>query len=236
MYCGENIAVKAQEADAEAVTIRCRRWSCPICEPHRKDEFIALAFAGKPQRLVTITWRTRPGMTRCEIARAMLKAWKAYVRKYRGRKREHEMEYLLVWELTQKGTPHAHILCRCGWIDQDELSDFMRDKLDSPIVDVRNVVRKPKKVAYTAKYLTKANALIEGTKRYFRSTGWAPKFSYKKTVEKRPGVWKFFRVSLDLWLKEAFESGYREVTRRRDYAHVTRGPPRMPVQEASSHG
>jgi len=88
----------------------------------------------------------------------MKKAFAKLVQKIRYK--TGNFEYLLVFELTKKGTPHIHMLSRGGFIPQAWLSDQWKKLTGSFIVDIRRIRRKKDVSNYITKYLGKAIASV----------------------------------------------------------------------------
>lgn len=149
--------------------MRCRSWSCPNCAPRRRKQLIAQALQGEPTRFVTLTvnpgWYDSPEERGLKLSRA----WRDFVRDYRKRHPARELQYLAVVELTKRGEPHLHIICRSDWINQKDLSDWMRKALGAPIVDVRLVKGVRDVAQYVAKYISKRPIRLGTLKRYWRS-------------------------------------------------------------------
>jgi len=78
-------------------------------------------------------------------------------------------DFMAVFEATQAGTPHLHILARVRWIDQKWLSDTMNDLIQSPIVDIRRIDNRGRAVAYVTKYVGKCPTQFGHSKRYWKS-------------------------------------------------------------------
>lgn len=72
------------------------------------------------------------------------------------RKRFGEFEYLCVWELTKKGTPHIHMLQRGDFVPKKELSKIWCKYTGSFIVDMRQIWNEKSIYAYLTKYMGKS--------------------------------------------------------------------------------
>lgn len=83
--------------------------------------------------------------------------------------KEKRIEFLAVFEATKLGWPHLHILCRSKWIDYHWLSDQMRKRLNSPMVNVQRITNPAKAAGYVAKYCGKAPHKFGDCKRYWKS-------------------------------------------------------------------
>lgn len=69
-----------------------------------------------------------------------------------------QFEYLLVWELTKKGTPHIHLLQRGVFIPKQKLSDMWCKLTGSFIVDMKRIRRDSEVARYMTKYMGKSIA------------------------------------------------------------------------------
>lgn len=75
-YCGERSIVKSNAAMIEAVTLKCRAWTCPDCEPLRKAQLIAQAHRGRPNTFITLTVRSTRYANPAMAAQALAGAWR----------------------------------------------------------------------------------------------------------------------------------------------------------------
>lgn len=85
-----------------------------------------------------------------------------------------EFHYLLVWETTKRGWPHAHILARTSYLPQRALSRHWKHLTGAPVVDIRRVTDHRGPTHYLAKYLTKSLAAPAHLKRYRTSRHFWP--------------------------------------------------------------
>lgn len=136
-----------------AVPTFCHRWDCPDCGPYRKTKAMAQAKAGKPERIITLTTRPRPGMDTLHAVRWMRERWQRLL--YRLRRQFPRLEYFAVTELHKSGWPHMHILTRGCYIPQRMLSDWWMKLTGSFKVHIQHIQRKWKGVCEATKYLLK---------------------------------------------------------------------------------
>jgi len=169
MICGEEVKVKVYRDREEAITLHCRRWSCPNCDDQRKRELIALAHSGNPTKFLTLTHVRRSGLTADQAACRLADAWRRLRRHLIRKHKLTSLPFLCVIEAHKSGWPHMHILLRGPYLPQPEISDWMRKKLASPVVDIRAIDDRGKVGGYIAKYVGKAPHRFKGTKRYWRS-------------------------------------------------------------------
>lgn len=172
MRCEKSALVKLKDGKATFYPYRCKCWKCKNCAPRLRRKVIAFAKAGKPNKFITLTVRPSAFNTPDEAARALVGAWRRcreMLKRYHGHK---EIEFLAVFEEHKSGWPHLHILTRSKFIRQRWLSKYMRERIDSPIVDIRKVRRASDAAAYVAKYIAKAPMRFGGCKRYWTSARW----------------------------------------------------------------
>jgi hypothetical protein len=75
-YCGEQTLVKDDGRAVEAISLRCRAWTCPDCAPIRRRQLMAQAAAGRPDLLITITHRRAADLTPASAAARLSHAWR----------------------------------------------------------------------------------------------------------------------------------------------------------------
>ena len=172
MLCTDLALVKVSARVRVAKPLSCRSWHCPECRPGRHRQLLAQGFAGLPNRFITLTSNpAQPGGVAIR-AQALAHAWRLIVKRLRRAHPRSELAYLAVFEKTQKGEPHLHILYRGPWIPQAWLSAAMDELTHSPIVDIRHVDDSQKAVRYVAKYVGKDPERFLGCKRYWSSRNW----------------------------------------------------------------
>lgn len=172
MLCNEASLVNVGVKSFRAVSLRCRSWGCPLCQPERQRQLVALAASGKPTVFITLTCNPRVGHSPAARARALAKAWPVIVRRACKKYGYKNIPYFCVFEATKKGEPHLHILARVKWIDQRWLSNQMRELTGAPIVDIRKVRSVKEAASYISKYIGKAPHRFKTCKRYWRTRSW----------------------------------------------------------------
>lgn len=170
--CQSRSLVNDHGRGAVAVTLRCRSWRCPECQPLRRNQLVDLALSGKPQRFVTVTINPRVGVSPADRAARLANAWRNFVKRAVRMLGGKKIEYLAVFEATKRGEPHLHLLVRGPWIAQKYISDQMRDLINSPIVDIRKVKHRKGAAAYVSKYIGKDPHRFATCKRYWHTKGW----------------------------------------------------------------
>jgi len=173
--------VKQSGRKIKITPLRCKCWSCKRCAPLKKKQLRWMALKGRPTKMITLTVSSQAGPTPTARARSLVTAWRQVRRKARKEFRQSKIEFLAVFEKTEAGEPHLHILTRMQYVPQAWLSAQMGKLICSPIVHIRAI--KSKKVAswYVSKYVAKDPTRFEGTKRFWRS------FDYMKKPKKPPG-------------------------------------------------
>jgi len=196
MLCDEFSLVKPHERGFYALPLLCKRWTCDTCRIIRKRRLVAQAIAGKPDTFITLTVNPAQGKGPTDRAEQLARAWRVVVARAKRHYGYDHIPYFVVFEATQQGEPHLHILCRVKWIDQKWLSTQMADIMKSPIVDIRRVRSKKQCASYIAKYIGKSPGKFGTCKRYWQTKGWsAPLKDYKEELDTLPGKWQIVKVS-----------------------------------------
>ena len=171
-YCQTNSLLVKYPPGIKINPLRCKRWTCPECQPRRCAKLKREAKRGNPNTFITLTVNPKVGWDRDHRARMLVEAWRRTRRKAQDEWGNKTIPFLAVFEETKAGEPHLHIVCRSRWIPQDWLSDQMKAELDAPIVDIKRVKSKRQVSSYVAKYVGKGPEKFPGTKRYWRSQDW----------------------------------------------------------------
>lgn len=169
MFCGETSIRASSHYGEVATAIKCRSWGCPDCFEMRQRRLASQCINGKPNRFITITCRYGEFGTKEKAAAAIAKAWRDTVKQWRRLQSWHKCEYIAVFEPTDHGWPHLHILWRGHWIAQQWLSAQMNTRLNSPIVDIRAVDSARQRAFYVSTYFSKAPERFGTSKRYWSS-------------------------------------------------------------------
>ena len=208
-YCGENCLSRYEERNLVAVSLRCRAWTCPDCEPARKSQLIAQCHRGAPCTFLTLTLRRIPGKDRNKAALELTRAWRLLrlriLRKYKWKK----LPFAAVMEAHQSGWPHLHILLRTAWIDGGWISEQMQEIADSPVIKIKHIDNRGRVSAYVAKYCSKSAHKFGTAKRYFFSRDYdlqpeATKESFSKTKYR----WERQTQTLELFAKSLAVLGF----------------------------
>lgn len=169
MFCGETTSVTEGPGVHEGYRLRCRCWHCPECMPLRLSQLRRLGMSGHPTKFITLTVWTKAWSDPDEAARELVKAWRNVVQRAKRNGIVNDIEYLCVFETTEQGYPHLHILARCKYLPEDWLSERMDEYMQSPIVKVVAVEDGEAAARYVSKYVSKKPERFEGCKRYWRS-------------------------------------------------------------------
>jgi len=167
--CSELSLVNQGDGEGHATVLRCKRWSCDLCNPWNHRRVKRLAREGQPNVFLTLTVNTKKFESPDLAARALKRAW---VNLRRAMERDYGVKqppFIAIFEATKNGWPHLHILMRCRFIPQRWYSTTMERLLGSPIVDVRFITETGRIAAYVAKYVSKAPEGFEACKRWWRS-------------------------------------------------------------------
>lgn len=209
-YCGEHTLVNEKSDGWEAISLKCKSWLCPTCHEDRRRQLIALAFAGKPNRFITLTVSPHVGVGPLERAYELSRSWRNIVkclkRKYPGQ----SLQYLCVFEKQKSGEPHLHILWRGPWVDQAWLSSQMQSRMGAPICDVRSVTKRKEIAGYVAKYIGKASQKFGNLKRYWKSKAYDLSESMDGWNKAGPAdnwqIWKFtLRECVGMWTHQGYD-------------------------------
>lgn len=80
MLCSEASLVNHGWDGIQAVSMRCRAWTCPECRESRRKQLIALAISGNPNTFITLTVNPAIGSSPYDRARRLADAWRAVIR------------------------------------------------------------------------------------------------------------------------------------------------------------
>ncbi len=226
MLCSESSMVNHGIDGHQAVSLRCRAWTCELCEKSRRQQLVALAKSGEPTTFITLTVNPAHGANPVDRARQLADAWRTIIKLVRKKYGYTKIPYFCVFEATKNGEPHLHILARVKWISQKWLSSQMEALINAPIVDIRRVRDKKKLAYYVSKYCGKAPHRFATCKRYWTTQDWElTKFKPEPPPGRWHSKWELVRVPLSALADEWRAQGYEvEQTRHRIYA-CAQGPP-----------
>jgi len=220
-FCREWSLVKYEPEQRHIKPLCCRSWGCEYCQPNRRNQLMATAASGLPNRFLTLTVNPQVGADPEERLHLLAHAWRVVVQRLRRRYGADQINYFAVVEETKHGEPHLHILLRSPYIPQSYISAAMADLINAPIVDIRRIKTVRDAVTYVAKYIAKAPAQFGKAKRYWSSRNWEVGAEEHRSALPLPSVrWRIDRRPLQEILLEWFHEGYAA---RRDRGDVVIG-------------
>lgn len=226
MYCGERSIVKYRIESREVASLRCKAWTCPDCAPDRSARLIAECHGGSPNTFLTLTSRRREGITPNAAALELTRAWRLVRLRLLRKTGAKKLPFFAVIESTKLGWPHLHILLRSVWLDRQQISDWMREICDSPVVDIRRIDQRAKVAAYVAKYCSKAAHKFGNAKRYYKSRDYelrSPE-ELERFRKKTPG-WLRSDKNISWWLRVLTEQGFHIEKTSKFRFTASKGPP-----------
>lgn len=135
-----------------------------------------MAAAGKPERIITLTTRPRPGLSLGRSVRWLRGRWTALLRWLR--RNYPRIEYMAFLELHKSGWPHLHILTRGCYVEQRILSDRWQKLTGAFKAYIQKVDRTWKGINEATKYCLKtARQVHEACPElpvYTKSKRWLP--------------------------------------------------------------
>ena len=167
--------VKQEGKRLTVAPVPCKSWDCDTCAPKRKKQLQFKARAGRPNRFITLTCNPSLLLSKDQQAQLLSRSWRNVRRRAKRAFPGNKIEFLAIFEQTQSGFPHLHILARSRYIPQKWLSNAMESLASAPIVDVRRVKNKRQAAKYVSKYIAKNPKRFIRTKRYWTSLAWHKK-------------------------------------------------------------
>jgi hypothetical protein len=208
--------------------LRCKRWSCELCNPYNHRRIKRAAREGAPSTFLTLTVNPARYATYDEAARDLKTAWVNLRRRMQKSFAMDRPPFIAIFEGTKRGWPHLHILMRCRYIPQRWFSQQMADLIGAPICDVRFIDNVGRVAAYVAKYISKAPSGFAHCKRWWRSK------DYQQDKEECAPFKRFsphvhtFEGTISQWLWKSYGGSSRLVEARSDYWRWTADPPDPP--------
>jgi len=221
MYCQSQTAVKGLGREFVAISLRCRSWTCPDCAEQRRNELIAEAIDGKPNKFLTLTSRRREEASPIAAARELSRCWRIVRKRLMRRYKWKSLPFLAVFEATKLGWPHLHILLRCDFIDVRLVSQWMEELIGAPVVWLEALEQQTKAARYCSKYVGKDSQKFGTSKRYWRSQDWrvVPK-RHKKEKQLPPGDWLRLPCSIASWCRDMSANGFQVTMDGMRFAHA----------------
>jgi hypothetical protein len=209
MYCQCQTAVKGNGKEFIAVTLKCRAWTCPDCAPGRRNQLIAYAIDGRPNKFLTLTSKRQDGLSPITAARDLARAWRLVRLRLLRHYKLDALPFVAVFEKTKLGWPHLHILLRSRFLDQRLISTWMQELTGAPIVHIEALDDPKKAVRYCAKYISKDSEKFGTCKRYWSSRDYRIVPERHKTPRALPsGDWYVQKFRLDEWCRTMTKEGF----------------------------
>lgn len=156
------------------IPLRCKCWGCPSCAQTNKRRLLRRLKDTHVTHLITLTCRpsvfSSPYEAFAHLSAAIPNLVKRLLRQFPAA----AFQYLVVWETTKAGWPHAHLLARTSYLPQRALSRHWRELTGAPVVDIRRVNDHRGPAHYLAKYLTKTLDAPRGLRRFRTSRAFWP--------------------------------------------------------------
>lgn len=218
MICSEAILANQGPDEGHATLLRCKRWSCELCNPFNHRRIKRLAREGQPNVFLTLTVNPARYETPDAAARDLKTAW---VNLRRAMERSFNIRhppFIAIFEKTKAGWPHLHILMRCRFISQKWYSDTMKRLIGAPIVDVRFIQDTGRVAAYVAKYVSKAPEMFAKCKRWWRSHDYSVDAEECEPFRRFGTYCAEFKGTIADYLWKTYGGGCRIVSARPGYA------------------
>ena len=205
----------------------CKQWSCPDCAPRLKKRLAHRLKDTRVDRLVTLTCRPADYPSRVQAWAHLSVSVNRLAKRLKRQFPALKLEYLVVWEATRAGWPHAHLLTRGGFIPQRALSRHWRELTGAPVVDILRVTNQRGAVHYLAKYLTKGGFVPYPIRRYRTSKAFwdSPGGMFPKSPPDGP-AWELIKEPCYL-LAAPYQAVayYQRLAPGGGWDFVPRGPP-----------
>ena len=197
--------VSQQREDGELVVpLRCKCWGCPDCHHINRRLLLRRLKETPVTHLITLTCSRRAFSDPYQAFRHLSAAVPNLVKRIRRQFPAATFQYLLVWESTRAGWPHAHLLARTSYLPQRALSRHWRDLTGAPVVDIRRVTDARGATSYVAKYLTKTLSAPVGLKRLRSSRQFWPTPGGLFGLSKSSNPWTLFEAHIEAVLLTEF--------------------------------
>lgn len=168
--CSQVMKQRHTETGDSICPLPCRSWGCEDCQPKRRRQLIAMAIAGCPNKMLTLTVNPSVGESPIERRKMLHSAWVILRKRMARRLKVRRIPYMAFVEKTENGEPHLHILLRCKYIPFKWYSTNMRKLIKAPHVWINKLSSQKRAAYYVTKYVTKAPAQFGRLKRYWQSS------------------------------------------------------------------
>lgn len=167
--CTELSVVNANEQEGEISLLKCKRWTCDICNPDNRWKVMQRAKYGKPNVFMTLTVPPHKYADKDEAARDMRRGLVLLRRRIAKKWNIENIPFLVVFEAHKSGWPHMHLLLRARYMPWTILRAMWKDIMGAGSVDVRFIKDTGRVLQYIVKYIGKDLGKFEGCKRWWRS-------------------------------------------------------------------
>lgn len=232
MLCRDVTLVKHAEAGLQVSALWCNSWQCEVCAPRRAWRCAQDMLAGRPTKFLTLTVKSTRSFSKEQRARELLRAFQKWVRQVRAKHGKAHCEYYYVFEDTQKGEPHLHVVGRWPFIPKKEISEFFGREIGAPNTRIDGVQSPKGLAAYLTEYLTKGPTKFGTLKRYGNSRRFR---LWQRPGPAREPEWRGYVVQVDRpWSELVAEyvlRGFRSLgDMRRGFVRLERPrpPPEVP--------
>lgn len=169
MLCSEAIAVNRGGFLRAAAILKCKRWSCELCQDRNRWAVLMAVQRGKPNRMLTLTCSHSQYETPAEAARDMVRGLRALRKRMSRQWPDKKFPMCVVFEAHKSGWPHMHIAMRCEWISISWLKEAWEEITGAFSVNIRFIPDVGRIASYVAKYMGKDLHHFEGCKRWWRT-------------------------------------------------------------------
>jgi len=204
LRCARWTVSQVREDGELVVPLRCKCWGCPDCHHINRRLVLRRLKATDVTHLITLTCSPRAFSDPSQAFRHLSLAVPNLVKRLRRQFPAAIFQYLLVWETTRAGWPHAHLLARTSYLPQRALSRHWRELTGAQVVDIRRVTDARGATAYIAKYLTKTLSAPPGLKRLRTSRQFwpTPGGLFGRAASTAP--WRLFEARIEAVLLTEF--------------------------------
>lgn len=124
---------------------------------------------GEPNLFLTLTCKPGRFASPHDAARDMKRGLVLLRRRIQRKWGVKNLPFIVVYEKTQAGWPHMHLLLRAPYMHWKVLRAMWQELTGAHQVDVRFIKNKSQVLFYVTKYIGKALHAFEGCKRWWRS-------------------------------------------------------------------
>lgn len=175
--CGRGSLVGRSPDGQQIVVVPffCKSWRCKVCGPRLAKVWRAKIHIAHPERFITLTWDTKNPGDRRNAYLTMKEQFPRFVRL--ARKKFGRFEYVLIWEFTERGWPHIHLLQKGDFIPVRWISKTWERLGCGKIVYIKDVTSSRFINRYVTKYLVKngretalilpSGRLVQASKHFF---------------------------------------------------------------------